>query len=261
MTKNSILPQIEKQIQALKISEIGEERHRVLAPLVTYLHDKIVKNKPIALNFICTHNSRRSHLSQIWAQTLAHYVGIKNLDCYSGGTEATAMFSMVIATLKSQGFEIKPLSDAKNPVYSIKYAVNQHPAIGFSKTFDDPFNPQSNFGAIMTCTSADTGCPIVPGCDARFPITYEDPKAFDNTPQQAEKYLERSIQIATELFYVMQKAVFTLKLGLKFFHYRFHRALRKIGNLNIHEAIYRVVKQGVYIKRYYFGILFNILLN
>ena len=191
---------IKETISALKIDTISEERKVILAPLVAYIKEKNEKNKAIALNFICTHNSRRSHLSQIWAQTLAHSVGITNINCYSGGTEATALFPMAAETLKNNGFQISTLSNTENPVYSIKYAENAHSIIGFSKTYDDEFNPKSSFGAIMTCNSANEACPIVSGSEKRFPITYEDPKKFDNTPQQKEKYLERSIQIATELY-------------------------------------------------------------
>ena len=208
MKKPEIFPLLEQRITSLDITTITAERRELLNHLVTYLKNKIAKDEFIALNFICTHNSRRSHLSQVWAQTLAYHVGIKNISCYSGGTEATAMFPMAVETLKNMGFEIDKISESENPVYAIKYATNMHPIIGFSKTFDDSFNPKSNFGAIMTCSSADKGCPFVAGSDGRFPITYEDPKAFDNTPQQAEKYLERSIQIATELLYVMQQARF-----------------------------------------------------
>ncbi len=208
MKRPEIFPLLEQRITSLDITTITAERRELLNHLVTYLKDKIAKDQFIALNFICTHNSRRSHLSQVWAQTLAYHVGIKNISCYSGGTEATAMFPMAVETLKNMGFEIDKISESENPVYAIKYATNMHPIIGFSKTFDDSFNPKSNFGAIMTCSSADKGCPFVAGSDGRFPITYEDPKAFDNTPQQAEKYLERSIQIATELLYVMQQARF-----------------------------------------------------
>jgi arsenate reductase len=208
MKKPEIFPLLEQRITSLDITTITAERREILNHLVAYLKDKIAKDEFIALNFICTHNSRRSHLSQVWAQTLAYHVGIKNISCYSGGTEATAMFPMAVETLKNMGFEIDKISESENPVYAIKYATNMHPIIGFSKTFDDSFNPKSNFGAIMTCSSADKGCPFVAGSDGRFPITYEDPKAFDNTPQQSEKYLERSIQIATELLYIMQQARF-----------------------------------------------------
>jgi arsenate reductase len=36
-------------------------------------------------------------------------------------------------------------------------------------------------------------------------MTFEDPKAYDNTNLQNEKYIERGLQIATELKYVFSK--------------------------------------------------------
>ncbi len=200
-----MFPQLTTTIEELRISSIAEARKKTLQPLIEYVQDKIDNSEAINLNFICTHNSRRSHLSQIWAQTMASFFNIKNVHCYSGGTEETAMFPMIAKTLSNQGFLVKTLSEGKNPVYSIKFSDNNHPVICFSKTFDDNFNPKSNFSAIMTCSHADENCPIVLGSEARIPITFEDPKAFDGTPQQAEKYLERSIQIATELKYVFSK--------------------------------------------------------
>ncbi len=206
MKKNEVFPAIEKVIKGLDISSISEDRKTVLQPLVEYIQTKIKNNSPIWLNFICTHNSRRSHLSQIWAQTLARYTGINDLTCYSGGTEATAMFPKVAETLEGQGFDVLKLSEDDNPVYGIKYSTVSHAIICFSKTYDSPFNPKTGFGAIMTCDSANEACPMVLGSEARFPITYKDPKAFDGTPQQDEKYLERSIQIATELYWVFSTA-------------------------------------------------------
>lgn len=196
---------IKETIDALDIAALSEERKAVLQPLIDYIKTKNEANLPIRLNFICTHNSRRSHLSQIWAQTMAYHFNITNVECYSGGTEATALFPMVAETLKNTGFDINTLSNENNPVYSIKYASNEAPVIGFSKVFENAFNPQSEFAAIMTCSQADEGCPFVPGCEKRIAVTYEDPKAFDNTPQQAEKYMERSLQIATEMKYVFSK--------------------------------------------------------
>ena len=35
---------------------------------------------------------------------------------------------------------------------------------------------------------------------------YDDPKAFDDTPAEAEKYDERSQQIAREMLYIFSKA-------------------------------------------------------
>ncbi len=197
--------QLEKTIASLNIEAISEERKQTLRPLIDYIQAKFSENKNANLNFICTHNSRRSHLSQVWAQSAAHFFNLKNVYCYSGGTEATSLFSMAAKTLEKAGFEIEVLSEGKNPVYAIKFDENEHPIIGFSKTFDDPFNPQSEFAAIMTCSQADANCPFIPGAEKRIPIKYDDPKAFDNTPQQAEKYEERSNQIAAEMLYVFSK--------------------------------------------------------
>ena len=197
-----LFQEIEDVIVNLKPERISDERKTVLQSLVDFIQSKVSNHQEIRINFICTHNSRRSHLSQVWAQTMAHHFNIKNVFCYSGGTESTALLPMVAETLKKTGFQIKTISEGNNPVYSIKYAENEHPVIGFSKKLDDDFNPKSEFAAIMTCDSANEACPVVPGAEKRIPITFEDPKAFDNTPQQAEKYHERSLQIATELFYV-----------------------------------------------------------
>jgi len=204
-TKPTLYPDIENLIKELKPETIISERKAVLQPLTDFMQSKVSENEDIRINFICTHNSRRSHLSQVWAQTMAHYFNIKNVFCYSGGTEATALFPMVAKTLQNSGFQINSISKNENPIYSIKYADNEHPIIGFSKKLDDDFNPKSNFAAIMTCNSANEACPFVAGAEKRIPITFDDPKAFDHTPQQAEKYNERSLQIATELFYVFSQ--------------------------------------------------------
>lgn len=201
----ALFAELDKFVSTLSIEDIDLERKETLQKLIDYISEKSKAEETININFICTHNSRRSHLSQVWAQTLSHYFKVKNVFCYSGGTEATALFPMAAETLKNTGFDIKKLSEGNNPVYSIKYSDQQHPVIGFSKKLDDDFNPKSKFAAVMTCSQADEGCPFVPGAEARIPITFEDPKAFDNTPLQAEKYAERSMQIATEMFYVFSK--------------------------------------------------------
>lgn len=200
-----MLENLSKTIESIAKMAVPNERKAVLQPLVDYVQDKVNHNDEIRLNFICTHNSRRSHLSQIWAQTMAFHFGIKNVFCYSGGTEATAMFPKVAETLVHQGFDIQQLSETENPVYAVKFDKNQHSIICFSKAYFDGFNPKSAFGAIMTCNNADEGCPLVLGAEARFPIKYDDPKAFDGTELMNEKYAERSLQIASEFFYVFSQ--------------------------------------------------------
>ena len=201
----SLFNKIENIISRLDVESISNERKETLKSLIEFVQKKNQSNLEIRINFICTHNSRRSHLSQVWAQTMAYYFKTKNVFCYSGGTEATALFPMVAETLINSGFKINTISKGENPVYCIKYAGNQHPIVGYSKKFYDDFNPKSEFVAVMTCSQADEDCPFISGAEKRIPITFEDPKAYDNTPQQAEKYNERSLQIATELLYVFSQ--------------------------------------------------------
>lgn len=184
---------------------ISAERKIILNPLVDYIQQKSDSRQEININFICTHNSRRSHLAQVWAQVASAYFNVPNVHCYSGGTEETALFPKVAETLTAQGFGIFKITDNNNPVYAIKYSDNALPIIGFSKKYDSPFNPVSAFAAIMTCSQADSGCPFIAGAEKRIPITFEDPKISDNTPEQSKVYAQRSLQIATEMFYVFSK--------------------------------------------------------
>lgn len=192
-------------IELLKDQEISEERKIIVRPLIDFIQGNLDDNKTIDINFICTHNSRRSHLSQIWAQAASTYFDIPKVTCYSGGTEETAMFPKVAETLMKQGFFIMKISDTENPVYAIKYHEDQHPIIGFSKKYDNVFNPKHGFAAVMTCSQADGGCPFITGAEKRIPITFEDPKLSDNTPEQEKVYHERSLQIGSEMLYVFSQ--------------------------------------------------------
>lgn len=197
--------QLINTINGFDFSSIDSDRKEVLQPLIAYIQSKKDQCQQINLNFICTHNSRRSHLSQIWAQVAAWHYSVNSVTTYSGGTEATAMYHMVGEVLSDQGLDIQAIASGNNPVYAIKYDVNKHPIIAFSKKYDDAFNPESDFAAILTCNSADKGCPIIIGAEKRIPVTYVDPKAFDDTDVQKAKYLERSQQIGTEMCYVFDQ--------------------------------------------------------
>lgn len=192
-------------VTQLDVTTVSEERKLILQPLIDFIQSKQDKNEVIQLNFICTHNSRRSHLAQIWAYTMAHYYDLPNVSCFSGGTEATAIYPTVIDVLKASGFEIDYLADPKNPKYVIKHAQNEASIIAFSKRWDDASNPKDSFCAVMTCSQADADCPIIFGADKRIPIHYTDPKAYDHSPHKMEKYNKTSLKIATEMKYVFSQ--------------------------------------------------------
>lgn len=198
-------PKLSKQIEEILLQDISDERKFLLQPLIDFINEKKKNQVPILLNFICTHNSRRSHLAQIWAQTAAAYFKIPDVHCYSGGSEVTALFPEIAGTLMEAGFYIWKLNESENPVYAVKYSENALPVIGFSKKYDDVFNPRTGFAAIMTCSHADGNCPFIPGAEKRIPVTFEDPKISDGTPEQTGIYQKRSLEIGAEMMYVFSK--------------------------------------------------------
>ena len=184
---------------------ISPERKEDLLELAAFISAQSKAGKPTQLTFICTHNSRRSHFGQVWAATAASWLGIENIKTFSGGTEATACNPRTISALERSGFHISK-SGETNPQYSVSFADGTSPLLCFSKKYNDPANPASDFAAIMTCSQADKNCPIIPGASARIAIPYADPKVSDNTPDEAKTYDERSFQIATEMVFVMKEA-------------------------------------------------------
>ena len=184
---------------------IPEQRKRLLEELSIYIKGRLISHSEVSLTFICTHNSRRSHMAQIWAKAAAHYYGIPNIHTFSGGTQKTAFNPNAVNALKSDGFKIKVIKEGKNPNYKVSFDKKADALICFSKVFNHRSNPQDGFVAVMTCSDADESCPIVRGAEYRTTLKYDDPKAFDNTEQVEEGYLERSHQIGTEMFYVFSK--------------------------------------------------------
>ncbi len=186
-------------------NSIPVERKILLRDLASYISKKSTDGSGVKLLFICTHNSRRSHLAQVWAQVAAYYYRIENVCCYSGGTEATAFNTNAVKALEKAGLNVKSDGRSENPTYSIKFALNEPQIAGFSKVFTHSSNPDKEFAAIMTCSDADEACPFVPGSEKKISLPYEDPKKSDGTGKEEEVYDQRCMQIATEMFYVMGK--------------------------------------------------------
>lgn len=188
-------PEIIEYIENLSPA-LTEDRKQLLDELAAY----VKANQAPKLHFICTHNSRRSHLSQIWAQTFADYFGI-DIQTYSGGTEATAFHPNAVGAIERAGFKVTQEGE-ENPRYQIAHTEGATPMTCYSKRYDEAPNPTSDFAAIMTCSEADSECPVVFGADKRIKLFYNDPKVSDGTPDEKATYDERCAQIAAEMKYV-----------------------------------------------------------
>lgn len=206
-----ITPELEQFLVAreAEFNQIPPERVAGLRLIADYIRSCGHKHRTAALVFICTHNSRRSHFSQIWAQVAAYRYGVTGVETFSGGTEVTAMNSRVADSLRRSGLAVeipREFAADTNPRYLVRFAPNSPPLVCFSKIHNEPPNPSTDFCAVMTCAHADEACPLVPSCNLRAAIRYDDPKVSDNTPAEASTYDERSAQICREMLLLMHLA-------------------------------------------------------
>jgi arsenate reductase (thioredoxin) len=199
-----ITPALLPYINTVLDEPINEKRQSSLQPLISYIEEKNSAGEETRLVFICTHNSRRSQFAQIWAHLAVTFFNIKNIHCYSGGTEVTAFNINAAEALRRTGTEMSVSGNAPNYYYEVSFSPSVNPVILFSKLWSDPSNPSSGFAAIMTCSQADKNCPFIPGAEARIPVTYEDPKKYDGTSRQSMMYDQRCFQIASEMFFVFK---------------------------------------------------------
>lgn len=191
-----------------RISEynvISDARNKALTQLAEQIREEVDSCGQAKLIFICTHNSRRSHLGHLWAQLAANFFGVDGIYCYSGGTEVTAFNPQAVKALEGAGMHISRLDESSNPVYQVSFSDQQASISTFSKKYTDPPNPIEEFIAVMTCSDADEACPVVHGAIYRHAIHYEDPRAFDGAPEEIDQYAERCRQIAREMLYIFSR--------------------------------------------------------
>jgi arsenate reductase len=205
-----LLPELRAYVEArtAEFDQISAERRRQLEELSQLVRRRIDAGQPVRLTFICTHNSRRSHLAQIWAKAAADYYGLSRVETFSGGTEATAFNPRAVNALKRAGFAIAATESESqnNPRYQVRYSDAVAALVCFSKVYSDAANPKSEFCAVMTCTEADRACPLVAGARHRVSLLYDDPKVADGTAEEIERYDERCRQIAREMLYLFRQA-------------------------------------------------------
>jgi len=189
----------------LEFDQIHVERKEALEQVALEVRIHIASHHKAEIIFICTHNSRRSHMSHLWAQLAAGYYGAGNILCYSGGTEATAFHPRAVKVLEEAGMAIERMDRSHNPVYRVTFPGLKNGIAVFSKKYTDPPNPTDGFIAVMTCSEADEACPIIGGATSRYAIRYEDPRAYDGTHEESVRYKERLQQISREMLFLFSK--------------------------------------------------------
>ena len=192
---------------ALAFYPTGERKAHLDQEIVRIRETMRHEPKP-SFVFVCTHNSRRSHFSRVWAEVVQYQLtdGASPYRMESAGTEVTACNERTIASLERSGFEIAYPDATENPRYLCRFSQDEAtPAMAlWSKTLDDPAIVRPLI-AVMTCSDADQNCPMVPGALVRTRITYNDPKSSDGTDAESQTYDERSAQIAGEMHYLFSR--------------------------------------------------------
>jgi len=209
MLNNAFYTALRQYIQTsvAESKSIPVERRQRLEGVSEYVSKRITAGKPARLIFICTHNSRRSQMSQLWAQAVTRYLGICGVTAFSGGTEITSFNQRAVKALTRAGFQIGQSTNSENPFYNARMGVDMPPIRMFSKTYRDHSNPQRAFCAILNCSNIDRDCPVIANAEKRIVINYDDPKHYDDTENEKTEYDARCRQISREMCWLFTKAL------------------------------------------------------
>jgi arsenate reductase (thioredoxin) len=198
-----------------------DEPHRVAGrKLAEWISRNHRPGKPLDVVVVCTGNSRRSIMGAAMGNVAAAYYGMPEVRFHSGGTTPTAFNSRTVKALQAIGIEVVPTGQeaargeaaTANPIYRIRWGSPGSPGEAameqneFSKRYDDDANPKSEFAALMVCSDADEGCPVVRGSSLRVSMPYLDPKIYDGGSLEGAKYSERRDDMGRLMMSVMIQA-------------------------------------------------------
>ena len=125
--------------------------------------------------FLCTGNSARSQMAEAF---MRKYGGDK-FDAFSAGLEPTDISPMTILVMNEVGISMQGY---------------------FSKSLTSFLGKQHFSYLITVCDNAEKKCPIFPGMGTRLHWPFEDPAAFQGTPEgKIEKFRNIRNDIETKV--------------------------------------------------------------
>ena len=201
MTSN-ILENIERFVH--QITFIDEERKILLNLLSDSIYEQLQQQKTISLAFICTHNSRRSHLAQMWFWLACQRFGLTNIECLSAGTEKTALNDRIVDSARRFGLTIQTKDRSTNPIYQLSSPLADQQLSLFSKKVEELPNSINKPMAIMVCDHASENCPYVNFKKVGH-LHYVDPKYADDTIEESMVYDKTLQRIACEMIYLAEQ--------------------------------------------------------
>ena len=190
----------------LKNIDTGIEKNRKdkLVKLAQVIKRNREQQNIVKVIFICTHNSRRSQFSQVWAYISSLYFKLDFLEFFSGGTEVDSVNLNVINALSNSGLKIEK-KQTGDEVYLLKSSKRDKGINLYSKEYSCKSNPPKHFIAIMTCSDADQMCPVIKGADKKVFLPYPDPRTSEKTGLEKKTYGHINAVVAKEMFYLMKQ--------------------------------------------------------
>lgn len=229
-SRKCLLPKVEEHLNLLTTGYdmLDETQDAAGRKLVDWIVENYRSGQPLAITCVCTGNSRRSILTATMVNVSAAYYGLPEIRGYSGGTKPSAFNERTVTTLREIGIEVTKLgaeatrgeAATANPKHRIRWGSGPENSsmqvIEFSKKYDDASNPSSGFAALIVCGDAEEDCPLIKGASTRISMPYLDPKAYDGTKLEAQKYAERRDDIGRLMLSVMMQARLRLIASGKF---------------------------------------------
>ena len=168
----------------------NQKRKKRLDNIASVINENLNKTRSIV--FLCTHNSRRSQICEVWGKVFAE-IYRKKININSAGAFKTVVHSQVYESIVKCGLVV----DNKKEIFfdKKKFKLN-------SKTIDSL--TMKNFIAVMTCSNAEKSCPNDPRSIRNIKMFFNDPRIYDETDKMSREYLNTTIYIAEELNYIFK---------------------------------------------------------
>lgn len=204
-----------EQLRAEPLAGLSERQITAANTIREWIQRRRREGRPASVIIVCTGNSRRSILGSTLGNIAAAWAGDPDVRFFSGGTAPSAFNPRTIRALQAVGVAITPLAEQAipgdagevNPKYLIQWGtapVSQ--TVEFSKHYSNPVNPQTDFCAVMVCSDAADNCPVVLGASLRVALSFEDPKDYDGTAEEAAMYAQRRDQIGRAMLLALRSA-------------------------------------------------------
>ncbi len=160
----------------------NQKRKKRLDNIASVINENLNKTRSIV--FLCTHNSRRSQICEVWGKVFAE-IYRKKININSAGAFKTVVHSQVYESIVKCGLVV----DNKKEIFfdKKKFKLN-------SKTIDSL--TMKNFIAVMTCSNAEKSCPNDPRSIRNIKMFFNDPRIYDETDKMSREYLNTTTYIA-----------------------------------------------------------------